>query len=508
MIPDMERIVTAASGDYQAARQCLVWEPPHIPNQSNNDDTIIVKPATTEATAAVVACAAHYGSARVSVRSGAHGFTAESCGGQIILDMSRHDSVTLLARPDENDLFQQQQQHIVQFGAGQLHGQLYAALDREFGLVVPGGTEAMVGVGGLWLGCGRGLLTQLHGFSCDQVIAIEYIDAAGTIRTADATNEVDMLWMARGGGSLFPGVVTKFTTRAFPKPPQVLEAFCYLPLANIEDAIVIWLQFLEEYNDPTRKIFSDLTADRNAVRIEWNCWGCTQAEAAIYEQIKETTKSQISAVIAGGAAALNCANGGTAVSYTWEEKLLSRTWDTYHTSKDLIQRPEWPEWFSTNGENLAGAGLNGGFLVPDSYQISRSLIDTLAGYLRASPGVPWERASRDSLLLYPMSRNNAGPPSSSAYAGQDAKLVIHYKHDRVDVASADLYESHVSALENTLVTQYGLPCKGFFNYGDNGMACAASDDEWLEAFFADPTRVRTIVQQNDPNGVFYRQRLQ
>lgn len=499
LIPDMERIVLPSSGDYQAARQCLVWEPSQNPN--GNDNAIIAKPATTQATAAVVACAAQYGNTRVSARSGAHGFTAQACAGQIILDMSRHDSVTLLVDNDGSSTRQ-----LVQFGAGQLHGQLYARLDREYGLVVPGGTEAMVGVGGLWLGCGRGLLTQLHGFSCDQVVAIEYVDGTGTIRTANDTTETDMFWMSRGSGGLFPGVVTKFTARVFPKPPQVLEAFCYLPLASLEDAIVIWLQFLDDYNNFSRKIFSDLTADRNAVRIEWNCWGCDQAESSIYEQIKETTKSQLAAILPGGIQALNCDNSGITATYTWEEKLLSRSWDTYYSPEDLVVRPEWPEWLASSGENLAGTGLNGGFLVPNDYQISRDLVNTLAGYLRASPGESWDRASRDSLLLYPMSRNNAG--SSSAYGGRDAKLVIHYKHDRIDEAAGALYQSHVSALENTLVEQHGLPCRGFYNYGDTGMACATTDDEWLGAFFSDPLRIRTILQQQDPNGVFYRERLQ
>uniref|UniRef100_A0A7S3PCI4 Berberine/berberine-like domain-containing protein n=1 Tax=Amphora coffeiformis TaxID=265554 RepID=A0A7S3PCI4_9STRA len=316
-----------------------------------------------------------------------------------------------------------------------------------------------------------------------------------------------MFWMARGGGGLFPGIVTKFTARARPKPQAVLEAVCYLPLGSLEDAIEVWLQYLDEYNNPARKMFSDLTADRNAARIEWNCWGCNQAETAAYEQIKETTKSQIAALLPGGVAALNCENGGATTTYTWEQKLLSRTWDTYSIPSDLVSRPEWPEWFASSGENLAGAGMNGSFLVPNDYDISRALINTLGGYLRASPGEGWERASKDSLLLYPMARNNAAA-TSTAYGGRDAKLVIHYKHDRIDTALADAYRSHVSVFENTLATQYNLPCRGFYNYGDSDMACAPTDDAWLAAFFSDPTRVRNIVQTQDPNGVFYRQRLQ
>eukprot|EP00965_Chrysotila_dentata_P066344 2196546-Pleurochrysis_carterae.AAC.1 len=50
----------------------------------------------------------------------------------------------------------------VTFGAGHTHGMLYQRLAQQE-LVLPGGTEGLVGVGGLWLGCGRGMMTQWLG---------------------------------------------------------------------------------------------------------------------------------------------------------------------------------------------------------------------------------------------------------------------------------------------------------------------------------------------------------
>ena len=74
---------------------------------------------------------------------------------------------------------------------------------------------------GLWLGCGRGVLTQWLGLSCDSMLAIEYVDARGDTQYADAEHNADMFWLARGGGGEFPGVVTHFTAQAYPEPSVI-----------------------------------------------------------------------------------------------------------------------------------------------------------------------------------------------------------------------------------------------------------------------------------------------
>ena len=59
-----------------------------------------------------------------------------------------------------------------------------------------------------------------------------------------------------------------------------------------------------------------------------------------------------------------------------------------------------------------------------------------------------------------------------------------------------------------MVSDHGFPCRGFYNYQDEDLACANTDDDYLDALFSDPDRLKRILAEQDPDGVFYRLRLQ
>lgn len=52
-------------------------------------------------------------------------------------------------------------------------------------------------------------MSNLHGWTCDNVLSYEVVLADGRIVTADSTSHKDLYWALRGGGSNF-GIVTKF----------------------------------------------------------------------------------------------------------------------------------------------------------------------------------------------------------------------------------------------------------------------------------------------------------
>lgn len=96
---------------------------------------------------------------------------------------------------------------------GALWGDIDTALE-QYSVAVPGGTVSHTGVAGLTLGGGVGWLAPFYGLSCDNLIALEYVDGAGQLRTATATDD---LWAFRGAGSSL-GFVTEFRFRAQPIP--------------------------------------------------------------------------------------------------------------------------------------------------------------------------------------------------------------------------------------------------------------------------------------------------
>ena len=73
------------------------------------------------------------------------------------------------------------------------------------------GNCASVGVTGLTLNGGQGLLSRLHGMTCDLLSSIELVDHQGRQINASASNEyADYFWLARGGGAAvqhYPGIV-------------------------------------------------------------------------------------------------------------------------------------------------------------------------------------------------------------------------------------------------------------------------------------------------------------
>jgi len=213
-----------------------------------------------------VKCAAAAG-ATISARSGAHSFDNQACAGDVIIDVSPLDS------------FDRAPGDVVTFGSGHLHGQLYYKLSQH-GLVVAGGAENGVGTAGLWLGCGRGPLTVIHGLSCDSIRAIEYVDATGGLRTADARHNADMYWMARGGGGEFPGIVTNFTAQAHRMPQRVRQIVCNFDArATGWWVIKAWAENLQEMQDPNRKLFTHIKVlGGNGGGLYGSCFDCSPAE--------------------------------------------------------------------------------------------------------------------------------------------------------------------------------------------------------------------------------------
>ncbi|TVY16611.1 Bifunctional solanapyrone synthase [Lachnellula arida] len=105
----------------------------------------------------------------------------------------------------------------VTVGTGAKWIDVYKSLDEK-GLIVMGGRNSPVGVGGLALQGGISFYSPRYGFVCSNVVSYEIVLANGNITTASASENPE-LWRALKGGSNNFGIVTRFTIRSIPSAP-------------------------------------------------------------------------------------------------------------------------------------------------------------------------------------------------------------------------------------------------------------------------------------------------
>jgi FAD/FMN-containing dehydrogenase len=97
-------------------------------------------------------------------------------------------------------------------------------VDREtqlHGLSAVLGFVSNTGIAGLTLGGGFGYLTQKHGWTSDNVRAMEVVTADGKLVRASEDVNADLFWGLRGGGGNF-GVVTGFEYELYPVGPEIV----------------------------------------------------------------------------------------------------------------------------------------------------------------------------------------------------------------------------------------------------------------------------------------------
>jgi FAD/FMN-containing dehydrogenase len=144
----------------------------------------------------------------VSVRSGGHSWAAWSLrDGALLIDLGHLRDVTydpatgvVSARPAVKG------------------GLELAPFLAERGRAFPGGHCASVGLGGYLLQGGQGWDGRARGWACQSVVGVDVVTADGTLVHADANQNPDLLWAARGAGPGFPGVVTRFRLQTYQAP--------------------------------------------------------------------------------------------------------------------------------------------------------------------------------------------------------------------------------------------------------------------------------------------------
>jgi FAD/FMN-containing dehydrogenase len=156
---------------------------------------LLVRPADTADVARAVAFARRHG-LEIAIRGGGHSGAGHSTGDGVLVIDTR-DLREISIDPDGRRL---------RAGAGLPAGDVIDAA-AVYGLTVPFGDTASVGIAGITLGGGLGYLSRQHGLTIDNVLAIELVTADGRVVTASEASEPELFWALRGGGGNF-GVVT------------------------------------------------------------------------------------------------------------------------------------------------------------------------------------------------------------------------------------------------------------------------------------------------------------
>lgn len=130
----------------------------------------------------------------------------------------------------------------VSIGAGARWLDVSRVLD-PLGVVVAGGRDSEVGVGGYVLGGGISYFSPRLGFVCDQIVRFELVLANGSLVEAAQDQHAD-LWRALKGGSNNFGIVTRVVSRAYPGTELWGGYVFYLPW-KFEQVIRAFYDFVQ-----------------------------------------------------------------------------------------------------------------------------------------------------------------------------------------------------------------------------------------------------------------------
>lgn len=182
-----------------------------------------------------------------AVRSGGHGTSlgASNIEGGVTLDLGLLDW-TRIVENSQSAEGGAEFAALVDIGPGARWRDVYAALDKH-GLMVPGGREGPVAVGGLLLGGGISFLSGSRGLACDNVAAFGVVLADGRVVQASQTVHPDLFWAMKGGSTNF-GTVTNVRMQALRSRP-VWGGVTMLPSQVIPQAAEALVDFTSRVHE-------------------------------------------------------------------------------------------------------------------------------------------------------------------------------------------------------------------------------------------------------------------
>jgi FAD/FMN-containing dehydrogenase len=132
-------------------------------------------------------------------------------------------------------------------------GEDLAPFLAERGRMFHGGHCPSVGVAGFLLQGGQGWCARGWGWAAEAVVAIDVVTADGELVRADAEQNSDLYWAARGAGPGFFGLVTRFHLQTRPAPREIRQTVYVWPVEQF-DEVMRWLYAIHGTADPEIEI--------------------------------------------------------------------------------------------------------------------------------------------------------------------------------------------------------------------------------------------------------------
>jgi hypothetical protein len=166
----------------------------------------------------------------VAVRAGGHSWAAWSV----------RDGTLLIDLGDFRQMSYDESTGIVTVTPSVRGGSELAPFLAERGRFFAGGHCPTVGLGGFLLQGGMGWNCRGWGWAAESVVGIDVVTADGSLVRADADQNSDLYWAARGAGPSFPGVIVRFHLATRQHPGYVAETVHLYPM-EVFDEVMTWL---------------------------------------------------------------------------------------------------------------------------------------------------------------------------------------------------------------------------------------------------------------------------
>ncbi len=331
-----------------------------------------------------------------AIRNGRHSFAGFSANAGLIVDVSNLVDVRA-DRAGER----------ATFGAGLTNLPLFTKL-WPTRMTVPAGTCPTVGITGLSAAGGFGRLSRLYGLTCDNILELKLVTAAGEIVTASQHEHPDLLWACKGGGGGNFGAVVELTARLHPVDMLFTEIGYTFPIASalrVMTAFQEWAPELPDRGHCWTEIHTGDPKDGAAVVVEFTFAGPESQARVLGEKLVRAAGVRPSATsimtapylstmrdyICAGLRPDECAYTGVS-----PHGVLPRP--AFYAKSDLI-RTTWPaEAFEALVEAIERRQADP-VMTPKDYiggiNIGKFAFETAGGAIARPPTIPGAFAHRD-----------------------------------------------------------------------------------------------------------------
>ncbi|KAI9154927.1 Xylooligosaccharide oxidase [Paramyrothecium foliicola] len=420
---------------------------------------LIVQPTTVAHIQSAVSCGVQNG-ARVVAKSGGHGYSSHGFGGedgQLVIDLAKMKTVTVGANS------------VAKIQGGARLGHVATELFNQGRRAIAHGTCPAVGIGGHATGGGYGMASHSHGLTLDWLAGATVVLANATVVHTSATENPDLLWALRGGGSAF-GIVAEFEFNTFAAPSQVTYYSVNTNWWN-EAAAVAGLKAVQEF------AVTDMPTSLN-LRVQIDGGG-RRLEGVYYG-----TSDQLRAILNPWLGRFN-GNINQATTVGWLEAIRQYAW------ADLITPENYNQHEVFYASSLTTNALNDAQL--------QSFVHHLFTGIQVGSNRNWWLQM--DIHGGPSSAISQVPVANTAYAHRN-KLLLWQLYDR---ATSGAYPSNgfstlqgiaASATQGMSSSDWGM----YINYQDSQVDTQTAQQKYWGSNLA---KLQRIKKQLDPNQVFW-----